>query len=35
MQTAIGLYQELGFVEIDPYYAGALPGTIFMARKLA
>ena len=34
MQAAIGLYKELGFVPIDPYYAGALPGTIFMARIL-
>jgi ribosomal protein S18 acetylase RimI-like enzyme len=32
MQTAIGLYKELGFVAIDPYYATALPGTLFMAR---
>jgi len=35
MRTAIGLYEALGFVAIDAYYASALPGTIFMARKLA
>ena len=35
MRTAIGLYEELGFVAIGAYYTGALPGTIFMARKLA
>ena len=35
MQAAIGLYKELGFGVVDPYYATALPGTIFMARILA
>jgi ribosomal protein S18 acetylase RimI-like enzyme len=34
MQAAIGLYRELGFIPIDPYYAGAPAGTIFMARAL-
>lgn len=35
MQAAISLYKELGFVAIDPYYATALPGTLFMARTFA
>jgi len=34
MQAAIGLYKELGFVPIDPYYEGALRGSLFMARRL-
>lgn len=34
MQAAIGLYKELGFAPIDPYYEGAMPGTLFMARSL-
>ena len=35
MRAAIGLYEALGFVATDAYYAGALPGTIFMARTLS
>jgi ribosomal protein S18 acetylase RimI-like enzyme len=34
MQVAIGLYKELGFVPVDPYYEGALRGSLFMARSL-
>ena len=34
MQAAIGLYKELGFVPVDPYYEGALRGSLFMARSL-
>lgn len=35
MRAAIGLYEALGFIAIDAYYDGALPGTIFMSRTLA
>ena len=35
MHAAIALYEALGFVAIDAYYAGALAETIFMGRKLS
>ncbi|UTP41305.1 GNAT family N-acetyltransferase [Phenylobacterium sp. LH3H17] len=34
MTSAIGLYRQLGFAEIEPYYAPTPPGTIFMALRL-
>lgn len=34
MSAAIGLYERMGFVRIAPYYEGAPPGTIFLARTL-
>ncbi|WP_309645970.1 GNAT family N-acetyltransferase [Phenylobacterium sp.] len=34
MTSAIGLYRQMGFAEIDPYYAPTPPGTIFMALRL-
>jgi GNAT superfamily N-acetyltransferase len=34
MHAAIALYRELGFVPIAPYYATALPGTLFMSLAL-
>jgi len=34
MASAIGLYRQMGFVEIEPYYAPTPPGTIFMALRL-
>jgi len=34
MRAAIGIYEELGFVEIDAYYATPLQGTLFMGLKL-
>ncbi|WP_332773080.1 GNAT family N-acetyltransferase [Phenylobacterium sp.] len=34
MASAIGLYRQMGFVEIEPYYEPTPPGTIFMALRL-
>lgn len=34
MTSAIGLYRQMGFAEIEPYYAPTPPGTIFMALRL-
>jgi len=34
MAAAIGLYEQLGFNRIDPYYAPTPAGTVFMALKL-
>ncbi len=34
MASAIGLYRQMGFTEIEPYYAPTPPGTIFMALRL-
>jgi len=34
MASAIGLYRQLGFAEIEPYYEPTPPGTIFMALRL-
>ncbi|MDP3747365.1 MAG: GNAT family N-acetyltransferase [Phenylobacterium sp.] len=34
MGSAIGLYRQLGFAEIAPYYEPTPPGTIFMALRL-
>jgi GNAT superfamily N-acetyltransferase len=34
MHAAIGIYEELGFVPIDPYYATPLRGTLFMGLTL-
>ncbi len=30
MDRAQGLYRALGFVETEPYYEGAYPGTVFL-----
>jgi len=34
MNDAIGLYQSLGFVEIEPYYNNPVPGAKFMELSL-
>ena len=34
MASAIGLYRQMGFVDIAPYYAPTPPGTIFLALDL-
>jgi putative acetyltransferase len=34
MNDAIGLYQSLGFKEIEPYYHNPVPGAIFMGLDL-
>jgi ribosomal protein S18 acetylase RimI-like enzyme len=34
MNDAIGLYQSLGFKEIEPYYQNPVPGAIFMELDL-
>jgi ribosomal protein S18 acetylase RimI-like enzyme len=34
MNTAIGLYRQLGFRDIEPYYPGAPPGTVYLALGL-
>lgn len=34
MQTALSLYRALGFVEIPPYYATPVTGTVFMHKNL-
>lgn len=34
MVSAIGLYRQMGFVDIAPYYAPTPPGTIFMGLDL-
>ncbi|WP_332770337.1 GNAT family N-acetyltransferase [Phenylobacterium sp.] len=34
MTSAIGLYRQMGFAEIEPYYAPTPPGTTFMALRL-
>ncbi|MDP3852081.1 GNAT family N-acetyltransferase [Phenylobacterium sp.] len=31
MTSAIGLYGQMGFAEVGPYYAPTPPGTVFMA----
>lgn len=35
MQAAIGLYEQMGFKRIAPYYAPTPPGTIFMSLGLS
>lgn len=34
MTAAIALYRDLGFVEVPPYWESALPGTIYLGRRL-
>jgi ribosomal protein S18 acetylase RimI-like enzyme len=34
MVSARGLYRDMGFTEIDPYYAPTPPGTVFLALRL-
>jgi len=34
MNAAIGLYRALGFREVEPYYPGAPPGTVYLALGL-
>jgi len=34
MNAAIALYRELGFRDIEPYYPGAPPGTVYLALRL-
>ncbi|CAK4031324.1 hypothetical protein DOTSEDRAFT_67250 [Lecanosticta acicola] len=34
MLSAIGLYKSLGFVEVEPYYATPLEGTVFLRLDL-
>ena len=34
MTAAIGVYEQMGFIPITPYYAPTPPGTIFMSLKL-
>ena len=34
LKSAIHLYRELGFYDVDPYYDCLVPGTIFMEIKL-
>lgn len=34
MTSAIGLYRQMGFIDIAPYYAPTPPGTIFLALDL-
>ena len=34
MHRAQELYRKLGFTEIEPYYEGAYPGTVFLRRIL-
>ena len=35
MRAAIALYRDLGFSEIPPYWESAIPGTIYLGRRLA
>jgi len=35
MQSAVTLYEKLGFVKIDPYYETPLEGTLFLELDLA
>lgn len=35
MIAAIALYRDLGFAEILPYWESAIPGTIYLGRRLA
>jgi putative acetyltransferase len=34
MQTAIGMYRSLGFVEIEPYCNNPIPGALFLELRL-
>ncbi len=34
MKSAVAMYRKLGFVEIEPYGAHPVPGTLFMELKL-
>lgn len=34
MSTALRLYRDMGFAEIDAYYAPTPPGTVFLALRL-
>ena len=34
MRAAIGLYEQLGFVDIEPYYETPLEGTRFLSLRL-
>ncbi len=34
MTAAIALYRDLGFAEIPPYWASAIPGTLYLGRRL-
>lgn len=34
MSSAAGLYRQMGFAEIEPYYAPTPPETLFMALRL-
>lgn len=34
MTSALGLYRQMGFTEIESYYAPTPPGTVFMALRL-
>jgi hypothetical protein len=33
--SAAALYRSLGFVDVEPYYATPVRGTLFMMRELA
>jgi ribosomal protein S18 acetylase RimI-like enzyme len=35
MAGAVALYRRTGFAPTPPYYAAAIPGTLFLARQLA
>lgn len=34
MTAAIALYRDLGFAQVPPYWESALPGTIYLGRRL-
>jgi putative acetyltransferase len=34
MKDAVGMYQKLGFKEIDPYCSNPMPGTLYMELQL-
>lgn len=34
LETAIGLYREVGFVEIEPYFESSIEGNLFMGLRL-